>query len=115
MIKKIYMLASILIPVAALVSTLWDWKKWPLSIIAGGLLGLVNLRAMIWGINGMVGAYKASSVLVIFSIVRLFILFLIAGWLLIQGLVNVPGVLIGFTIIIIVIIKEGLIYAAEEN
>jgi hypothetical protein len=114
-VKKIYILALILIPAAALVSAIWDWKKWPLSIITGGLLGLVNLKAMIWGIKGMLGAYRASSVLVIFSIMRLLILFLIVGWLLIQGVVNVPGVLIGFTIIVIVIMKEGLVHAAEKN
>lgn len=115
MVKKIYILASILITIAALVSALWDWKKWPFSIVVGGLLGLINLRAMIWGIKGMLGAYRASSVLVFFSIIRLFILFLIIGWLLIQGLVNVPGVLTGFTIIVVVIMKEGLMHAEEEN
>ena len=115
MVKRIYILASILLLVAALVSTIWGWKRWPLGIAAGGLLGLINLKAMVWGIKGMLGAYRASSVLVFFSIMRLFILLVIIGWLLKHGIVNLPGVLIGFTIVFMVILKEGMLQAKEEN
>jgi hypothetical protein len=115
MVKRIYIRAAVLLLVAALISAIWGWNGWPLGIATGGLLGIVNLKAMVWGIKGMLGVYRASSVLVLFSIMRLFILLAIIGWLLKHGIVNMPGVLIGFTIVFIVVMKEGLVQAGEEN
>jgi len=114
-VKKIFKQAAIAVVCAAALSSFLDWKVWPLSVIVGGLLGLANLKAMVWGIEGLISAYKASGMLVFFSMLRLFLILLIITGLLVLKLVNIPGILVGFTIIFTLIIKEGLVYAKEES
>ena len=115
MVKRIYKQAAIAVVFAAALSSPLGWKVWPLSVIVGGLLGLANLKAMAWGIEGLIRAYKASGILVFFSMLRLFLILLIITGLLAMKLVNILGILVGFTIIFVFIIKEGLVYAKEES
>jgi len=81
------------------------------SIAAGGILGVLNIRVMIWAVEGLMGAGRVEGPLVMFSIFRLFLLALVIGVLLYRHLVNVPGMVIGFSIIFMVVIREGWIEA----
>lgn len=115
MVKRIYKRAPLVIVIASALSSFLGWKTWPLSVAIGGLLGIANLKAMVWGIEGIVGSHKASGILVFFSMIRLFLMLLIIAALLSLKLVTILGVLVGFTIIFVLIIKEGLVYAREER
>jgi len=73
-----------------------------------GLLGLANLGGIARGVEGLVRKHMSSGRLIFFSIFRLTILTAILTILVIYKRVNIFGLLIGFTVVFIVIMKEGL-------
>lgn len=106
--KRIYKQGIlILLPVAA-ISAFFDWRKYPLSILIGGILGLVNLRGLVRGVENLVGTFRPTAKLVIFSILRLGILAAVLTILIALRLVSIMGLLMGFTVVFFVIMKEGL-------
>jgi hypothetical protein len=113
MIKRLYKKALfVLVPVAAL-SALVEPKKLPLSILIGGVLGLLNLKGLARGVENLVGS--SAMRLVIFSILRLFILAAVIVILVAAKVVNIMGLLIGFTIIFALLLAEGLKISKEGS
>jgi len=104
----------VLFPLAAL-SAFLEWKKLPLSILIGGALGLVNLRGLAWGVQGLLGAEKATGRMLFFSQFRILMLFLILAALLYLRLVNILGILAGFTVVFIMVLIEGMKNAREAK
>ncbi len=99
-----------LIPLA-LASALLEWKRLPLSILVGGGIALANLKALHWGVTGMMNpeaVRAARGRLLFFSIFRLLAVVLILGALLYLGLVNIIGLLTGVTVVFFFVMKEGL-------
>lgn len=115
-IRRIYkQSAFILIPLAVL-SAFFEWKKLPLSILIGGGLAIANLKGLAWGVQGLIGTgQKVTGVLVFFSLIRLFILLAIIVILLWLKIINIAGIFIGFTAVIILLLKEGVRSARDEG
>jgi len=108
LIRRIYKLSfAVLVPLA-LVSGFLEWKKLPLSVLAGGILGLLNLKALSWGVGGIVGTHKATGAMLFFSMLRLFFLFVVLIILLWLKVVNIIGLLAGFTVVFTVLLIEGM-------
>ncbi len=84
-----------------------------MSIMTGGILGLVNLRGLARSVEGVLGAHKATGKMIFFSIFRLTMLFVVIGTLVYLNAVNIFGILIGFTVVFIFLIIEGLRYAGK--
>lgn len=113
-LRRIYRLGIIiLLPLAAL-SAFLDWKRLPLSILIGGLLGLANLKGLSWGLKNFATSYRPSGKVIFLSIARFFIIGLVLIIFALLKLINFIGVLIGFTVVFILIIKEGLLRTARE-
>jgi len=113
LVKRVYKQGIfILLPIAVL-SAFFEWKKLPLSILVGGVLGLVNLRGLVRAVEGLIGTYRPTGKLVIFSLLRLTVLAAILTILVAFKLVNIFGILIGFTVVFILIMKEGLKISKE--
>jgi diacylglycerol kinase len=106
--KRIYKQGILILLLVVAISAFFDWRKYPLSILIGGILGLVNLRSLARGVENLVGTFSPTAKLVIFSILRLAALAAILTILIAYGLVSIFGLLIGFTIVFFVIMKEGL-------
>ena len=104
----------VLFPLAAL-SAFLEWKKLPLSVIIGGALGLVNLRGLAWGVQGLLGTGKATGRMLFFSQFRIIMLFFVLAALVYLKLVNIFGILAGFTVVFSMVIIEGLKYARESK
>ena len=100
----------VLFPLAAL-SAFLEWKKLPLSVLIGGALGLVNLRGLAWGVQGLLGTGQASGKMLFFSQFRFIMLFFVLAALVYLKFVNIFGVLAGFTVVFSMVIIEGLKYA----
>ena len=114
MIKRIYKQSAIMLIVVAALSAFVEWKKLPLSILIGGALGLANLKGLVWGVQGLIGVIEqAAAKLVFFSFFRLFILSAIIVILIWLQLVNIAGVALGFTLVLILLLKEGFKAAKE--
>jgi hypothetical protein len=128
MTKKVLKETFVVIVPLVILSLLVDWNKESLrflrpfgnpdyvtiSIILGAILGIANLRAMIWGLESMLGTQQASAKLVFLSLFRLFILFIIIIVLAALQLINFLGLLAGMTVVFIFLIKEGLKMAQKQ-
>lgn len=87
----------------------------PLSIFLGGVMGVLNLRGLAWGIESLLGAQKATTKLVFMSIFRLIVFFTIIVILAVFKLINLLGLLIGLTVVFVVLIIEGIKTAKEQG
>jgi hypothetical protein len=97
----------IILPVALLSAFLIEPRKFPLGIMMGWLFGILNLRQLTRNIEGLVGTEKATFKLVFLSMTRLLILFAAIFVLIYYRVVNVFGLLIGFTVVFVLILIEG--------
>ena len=104
----------VLIPLAVL-SAFLEWKKLPLSVLIGGALGLLNLRGLAWGVQGILGAEKATSRMLFFSQFRFIMLFFVLAALVYLNLVSIIGIIAGFTVVFIMVLIEGLKNAREAK
>jgi hypothetical protein len=86
----------------------------PASILIGGILGILNLKGLAWGIESLLGTHKANVTLLILNILRLLILFIIITILVAFRLVNLFGLILGMTVVLFILIKEGLKMARQQ-
>jgi len=107
LVKRVFKRSLLLLIPIALLSALIEWKKLPASILIGGGLALLNIKGLAWGVEGLLGTHKATVKMVFFSQFRLFMLFLILAVLIYLKLVNVFGILIGFTVVFALLMIEG--------
>jgi hypothetical protein len=107
LVKRVFKRSLLLLIPIALLSALIEWKKLPASILVGGGLALLNIKGLAWGVEGLLGTHKATIKMVFFSQFRLFMLFLILAVLIYLKLVNVFGILIGFTVVFALLMIEG--------
>jgi hypothetical protein len=107
LIRRTAKKALLVLPPVAAISALFGWKLVPISIIVGGVLGLVNIRGLAWGVEGLLGTHRATGRMIFFSMFRLLILFISLGFLVALRLVNVFGILVGLTIVFILLLIEG--------
>ena len=113
LLNRIYKWAILILIILALLSAFIEWKKLPMSILIGGILGLINLRGLARGVYSIVGTYRPTAKMVISTIFRLGFLAVVLIILFALKVVNVFGILIGFTVVFVLIITEGLRAAKE--
>lgn len=97
----------IILPAAVLTAFIIEPRKFPLGIIMGWLFGILNLRQLTRNIEGLVGKDKATFKLVFLSMTRLLFLCVAIFALIYYRIVNVFGLLIGFTVVFVLILIEG--------
>lgn len=97
----------IIVPAAILSAVLIEAKRLPLGILLGWLLGILNLKQLTRNVEGLVGSEKATVKLVILSMTRLLALCAAIFFLVYYHVVNVFGLLFGFTVIFVFILIEG--------
>ncbi len=128
LIKKVLKQTAVVIVPLVILSLLVDWNREnlrflrpfgnpdyvTLSIILGAILGIANLKGMIWGIESLLGTQQASAKLVFLSLLRLFILFAVIIVLAALQLINFLGLLAGMTVVFVFLIKEGLKMARKQ-
>ncbi len=122
LVRRVIKHSALIILPLSLLSLLVDWNREGLrflrpfgnpdfmtvSIIIGAVLGIANLKGLIWGLDSMLGTQQGNTKLVFLSLLRLFILFGIVIVLAALKLINLLGFLIGMTVVFFVLIKEAL-------
>ncbi|MEK6672586.1 MAG: hypothetical protein AABY42_03815 [Nitrospirota bacterium] len=86
----------------------------PSSIIIGGILGLANLKGLSWGLDSLLGTYRANTRLVFLSLIRLFVVFSIIISLALLRLINLLGLLTGMSVVFMVLIVEAIRTAKKQ-
>jgi hypothetical protein len=100
---------SFLILIPVLIAALFiESRKLPLGIFFGWFFGVINFKGMTKNIEGMADVHKAKLKIFILSITRLAFLFAAIFAMAYYKLVNIIGLLIGFTIVFIFILVEGM-------
>jgi len=97
----------VVVPAAVLAGLLIEPRKVPLGIIFGWLLGIVNFRQLSRNITGLIGAEKATMRLMIMSMTRLLAVMIFIAVLVFYRVVNIFGLLFGFTVVFVLILAEG--------
>ncbi|MFN3739609.1 MAG: hypothetical protein ACK4TF_02915 [Thermodesulfovibrionales bacterium] len=82
--------------------------KFPLGVFVGCLAGIVNLRAIVRNVSSLTGGQRITGRYIALSTFRLLGLFVLLFLLISKRLADVFGILLGFTIVFVIIIKEGL-------
>ena len=113
LLTRIYKRAFIILLPLALLSAFIEWKKLPMSILIGGILGLINLRGLARGVYSLIGTSRPTAKIVISTILRLGLLAVVLILLFALKVVNVFGILVGFTVVFVLIMTEGLRAAKE--
>ncbi|MDH4232037.1 MAG: ATP synthase subunit I [Nitrospirota bacterium] len=115
LIQKIHRNSLILLFPLAAASAFIEWRQLPLSILMGGVLGILNIRALAWGVQGVLGSQKSSTKMLFFSQFRLVMLFLILAALVYLKVVNIFGILAGLTVVFSMVVIEGLRHAKKSG
>ena len=113
-IDGLYRCALVVLPVSAILSSFYKWPYMSVSIAIGGSLALLNIKALSWGVGGLLGSEKAAPRLLFFSYMRLVALFIIIAVLAAYRVVDLIGIMIGFTIILILLLVEGVKAALRD-
>lgn len=95
-----------LLPLAGL-SLFYGWKM-AAGVLVGGVLALVNLRALGKTSSGLLGAQKAGVKLFFLSTFRLGAFLVVLAALIISRAVNPIGLLAGLTVVFVCITLEGI-------
>ncbi len=106
-LKRVIRKSIFIILPAVIISFFYEAQKLPLGIFLGWLFGIVNLRTLSRNVEGLVGTEKATAKIVISSMFRLLALFAVIFFLIYYKVVNVFGLLFGFTVVFILILIEG--------
>lgn len=128
LVRRVIKHSALIILPLSLLSLLVDWNRESLrflrpfgnpdfmtvSIIIGAVLGIANLKGLIWGLDSMLGTHQANTKLVFLSLLRLFILFGIVIVLAVLKLINLLGFLIGMTVVFFILIREALKEAQKQ-
>ncbi|MDA8092284.1 MAG: ATP synthase subunit I [Nitrospiraceae bacterium] len=115
MIKRIYRNSALLLIVSTAVCAIMGKYRISAGLLVGGALSLANLKALVWGVTGLMGDQKAAGKLIFFSGLRFMIILMALLVLLKLGLINLIGVVSGMTVVFTLIIFEGLREARELN
>lgn len=107
LIKKIYKKSAVILIILAALSCLIEPKKLPAGIIVGGILALLNIKGLAWGVEGLIGADKAKAKMLFLSQFRLVLLFAIITAIVYLRVVNVFGLLAGLTVVFALVLIEG--------
>ncbi|HLC16942.1 MAG TPA: ATP synthase subunit I [Thermodesulfovibrionia bacterium] len=107
LIKAVSTKGFVLVTAVAGLSVLIDSKGLPLSILLGGLLGLVNFRTLARSVQGLTGMEKQGKRMAGSAIFRLSLFAGALALLYKYNLVNIPGFVFGLTLIVYLILFEG--------
>lgn len=123
LLRNIYRLSSFLLLLSSFISAFFMEWRFPFSILIGGIIGLGNLRGIVISVSRIFNIEKkdmgdnqikviqpqrAQAKMLILGIFRLLIIFSVLLILIILNTINIYGFLIGFSIVFLVLIKEGI-------
>ncbi len=113
-LEKVYRQTAYIIIPLAVASAFIEPRKLPLGIVVGALLAVINSRGMMKNLQSLIGTYKPTAKLIFLSIGRLLIMFSVIILLAVLRVVDLIGLMVGFTVVVILVVKEGYISSKEE-
>lgn len=115
MIKNIARNTAIILIPAALIAAFLPWENLPFSILIGGVLGILNIRALAWSIEGILGTSSVNMKMLFFSQFRFVMLALVVVLLAYLRLVTIPGIMAGFSVVFSQVLFVGMTHAKKSS
>jgi hypothetical protein len=100
--------AVIIVPSIALAAYFLHERTVPMGIFAGWVFGILNLTSLTRSVQGFIDVDRSKMKLVFLNIFRLLGMFAVIIVLLYYRLINVLGLLYGFTVVFVLILIEGI-------
>lgn len=113
--KRLHNKALLILIPLSLLSAFIEPRKVPLSILAGGVLALLNFRGLSKGLESLLGIHKPAMKLLFLGIFRLLVVSTAIVLLAFFRLVNLPALAAGFTVVVILVVVEGYRTAMKEE
>lgn len=113
--SKTYKQSAFILTSLMAISVFFTEWRFPLSILIGGLVGIGNIKGIEWSANAILGTKNVHIKMVVLSMFRLLIIFSALIILAIFKVINAYGFLIGFTVVLIIIVKEGLTGGKDDK
>lgn len=112
-VKAVSKQTFIILAPLCLFSLFFTGWRFAFSMAIGGLVGVGNLGGIAWSVTALLGTEKSRSKMVFLSVFKLLIIFSVLTALALLRLINVWGLLPGLTVVMALIIKEGLLSAKK--
>lgn len=108
--------SALVVPAIGFLSLLytgWDWFLC-LSIILGGALSLASYGTLAWAVKKFLGTEMGQPIIMGLSILKITAIFVLLVVLAVFGLIHPVGIVIGFTAVLGIVLKEGFLFARGE-
>lgn len=104
----------LLVPLALASAPFTEWR-FPVGILLGGAIGAANIKGLAWSVEAVLGTDKAQAKMTILGIFRFMLLFAVIAALAALKMLNVWGLFIGLTAVLVITVREGLVTSRTEN
>ncbi|MBI5739153.1 MAG: ATP synthase subunit I [Nitrospirae bacterium] len=108
LLKRVAKKSSFIVLPAIVIAFFFESRKMPLGIFFGWLFGIFNLRALTRNVEGLVGSEKAAVGIVMLNLARLLTVSTAIFMLVYYKVVNIFGLIAGFTVVLALILLEGV-------
>jgi F0F1-type ATP synthase assembly protein I len=115
MVQKISKFSLVVLPVVSIISFFFaDWL-FAVNIVLGGVISLLSFRTIVWTVRKFMNMQMAQPAIMGISIIKILAIGLfLLGLMLLQLIVPVP-LLAGFTLVLAIIIWQGLVTAGKVS
>lgn len=106
-LRRIYRNATVGTLVFAALGLVYGGWRFPAGVIAGGVLGMLNLRGMARGLEALTSDPDPKARIMARSLVRLLALGAVIVLLALTRTVHLVGLLVGFIVVLTCTVTEG--------
>lgn len=106
--KIIKQSAFIIFPIAIISLFFIEWR-FAFSLLIGGSVFCGSLRMIMWEVDKFINKPMGQTIIVGMSAVKILIIFILLVILADFKLLNILGLMIGFTLVQLIILKEALV------
>ncbi|MBF0556774.1 MAG: ATP synthase subunit I [Nitrospirae bacterium] len=115
MIKTVAVATLAALVAAVVISLAAGYGRMSLSILLGGIVGLLNFVFLSKSISGLLNADNVAPVMLIFNMVRLIVVMGVLFVLIYLKLAEIIGLSIGLTVSFLVVMATGYIGSGKKS
>jgi F0F1-type ATP synthase assembly protein I len=115
MVQRITRFSLIALPVVALGSLIFREGLFALNILLGGIISLLSFRTVVWTVRKFMNTQTAQPLIMGISVLKILAIgLLLLGLMLLQVVLPVP-LLAGFTLVLVIVVIQGIITARKVS
>ncbi|MBF0457029.1 MAG: ATP synthase subunit I [Nitrospirae bacterium] len=115
MIRTVTVQTLVALAVAIVISLVAGYGSMSLSILLGGIVGLLNFVFLSKSIGGLLNSDKVAPVMLIFNMVRLILVMGALFLLIYLKVAGIIGLSVGLTLSFLVVIRAGYFSSSKKS